>query len=396
MMTTAITSPQNNNTHQGPIILDLPTGNLGVHFSKTVPCEIARLDEESPIFESSLQCLGRLAFHLSIPDKLDIYGALDNETLENILSAYSDVPNRKLMFKNRGGDFNEELVTTTILPTGPINATFRCSRGIFAYRSRVLVKNAPTEMNFEFPAGNYVEKVIIPNQVILEGGLRTMARLIQTLDHFAEVPGRRIVFQKKIPRGGVITKICLPQGPVGIVFDAKLGLPIVSMVCQGSWADRLNIPLGHYVEKLIVPNKIAIERMGCDVFEQIFNHFSNVDNRTIVLNEVRNDIRNTGATLTISLPTGSLGVVFRSTGGYITVARVKDSSPLKETILVGYVVERFVIPGEFELVGLDEMDASTFTETIKQYCDVPYRILILKQRRKDVQINSASYTNELF
>lgn len=366
-----------------------------MQFSKTVPCEIRRIDEESPIFESGVQCLGRLAFYLSIPDKLDIYGPLDNVTLEKILTAYPNIPNRKLMFKKRGEVFKEGIVTTTILPTGPINATFRSSRGLFAYHNRILVKKTTaTEMNFEFPAGHYIEKVIIPDLVVIEGGIRTKSRLLQMLNHFAQVPNRKIVFQKKIPKGGVITKITLPVGPIGIVFDEKLGLPIISMVFHGSWAERLNIPNGYFVEKLIVPNKIAIERMHCDGFEQIFNHFSDIEGRMLVLQEVRNDIPNTGATVTISLPIGNLGVVFRCTSGYITVARVNASSPLKEIITVGYVVERFVIPGEFELVGLGTMTASTFTDTLRQFSNVPFRVLVLKQFKKQVQHN-ASYTNEL-
>lgn len=385
-----------SNVHamSAPIILDLPTGDIGVQFSNTVPTEIRQIDEESPIFESSVQCLGWLAFHLSIPDKLDIYGPLDNETVETILMTYRDIPNRKLMFKNRGSNFNKGIVTTTVLPTGPVNAAFRSSRGLFAYHNRILVQRTTNETNFEFPGGHYVEKVIIPEILVLEGGIRTTARLLQTLNHFSQVPGRKIVFQKKIPKGGVITKITLPIGPVGIVWGEKLGLPLVSMIFHGSWAERLSIPQGYFVEKLIVPNKIVIERMHCDGFEQIFNHFCDTEGRILVLQEIRNDIPNTGATVTISLPIGNLGVVFRCTGGFITVGRVNESSPLKEIITVGYVVERFVIPGEFELVGLGGMAASTFTDTLRKYSTVPYRILVLKQFKKEVEINNKSYTNE--
>ena len=229
----------------------------------------------------------------------------------------------------------------------------------------------------------------------LEGGVRTRDRLLQTLNHFSEVPGRRIVFEKGIPRGGVTTTITLSKSPVGVLFDNKLGLPIARMVLEDSWTKRLNIPCGHYVEKLIVPNKIAVERMECDSFEQLFNHFSDIEERIIVLQEIRNDIPNTGATVTVCLPTGSLGITFRSTGGYITVGKVSESSPMKATITVGYVVERFVVPGEFELLGLDKMDAVTFTETLKRFSAVPFRTLVLKQFRKDVRISSAEFEDIL-
>ena len=109
-----------------------------------------------------------------------MYGVLDHETLEKILRTYSNVPHRKIMFQKRGISIGTQgIVTATMLPTGPVKATFRRSRGLFAYRNRVLVKEAPSpELNFEFPQGNYVEKVIIPNLVTLEGGVRTRDRLL--------------------------------------------------------------------------------------------------------------------------------------------------------------------------------------------------------------------------
>merc|ERR1719491_2798543 len=128
--------------------LPLPAGYLGIHFSDTVPTEIRRIDDESPILDSTVQCLGRTAFHLSIPNKLDIDGALDNVTVETILTEYSDVPDRKLVFKNRDESFDQGVVTTTVLPTGPIDASFRSSRGIFRSRNRVYVEKAPPNMNF--------------------------------------------------------------------------------------------------------------------------------------------------------------------------------------------------------------------------------------------------------
>ena len=88
--------------HEPPIILDLPPGPHGLQFSKTIPTEIRRIDEQSPIFEPSLQRLGRLACYLSIPNILDIYGPLDNETVENILKKYPNVEHRKIMFQQRG------------------------------------------------------------------------------------------------------------------------------------------------------------------------------------------------------------------------------------------------------------------------------------------------------
>jgi len=183
-------------------VLILPTGDLGLHFSDTVPGEIVRADEESPIYESSVQFIGRIAFHVSIPNTIDICGAFDNMTLDTILTTYSNIPNRKLIFKNSSDSSNQGIVTTTVLPTGPVNASFRSSRGLIKSRTRIYVERSPPNMNFEFPVGHFVKKVIIPNRLELDGGIRTTKMLRQTLDRFADVEGRKIVFQKKNSRRG--------------------------------------------------------------------------------------------------------------------------------------------------------------------------------------------------
>jgi len=134
------------------------------------------------------------------------------------------------------------------------------------------MNNAP-KMNLEFPIGHYVEKVIVPNHLVLEGGVRTPERLLQTLDNFAMVPGRIIVFRTDIPKGGSVTKVTLPRGPTGLKFcsdvDDMSGLPIVSTVLEGSSAWHLNVPINHIVEKLIIPNKIMIERTELRFYRKI-------------------------------------------------------------------------------------------------------------------------------
>lgn len=156
---------------------------------------------------------------MSIPDKLDIYGALDNKTLEALLSAYSNIPNQKLIFINRDQSSNKGLVTSTVLRKGPVTAVFRMSKGFLSSRNRVLVSEVrKNNMTFEFPVGHYVQKVIIPNNLVLEGGIRSTARLHQTLDQFADVAGQKIVFQKIHPKGCIISNITLPKGRVGVIF----------------------------------------------------------------------------------------------------------------------------------------------------------------------------------
>jgi len=373
-------------------ILTLPAGHSGLHFSNTVPCEICRIDEDSPIFSSSLQLIGRVAFQLSIPNKVDIHGALDNETLEVVLKRYHNVPNRKIMFKNRQECSKQGLVTTTVLPEGSINkkASFQSSRGLFASLNRVYVENSWAKETFEYPVGQFVKKVIIPNHIVIENGIRTPKLLLQTLNHFSKIPGRKIVFQKEYPRGGTVTSITLPIGPTGLLFysdyDDKSSLPIVSTVLVGSSAWKLNVPVDHVVKKLIVPNEITIERMGCVTVEKVLNDYSEVDGRVVVLQEFHRNIPRVGATITITLPTGRLGVVLTSDRGTLWVSKVRANSQLLEKVPVGYYVESLIIPDKLELIGIEELrNAVYIQEKLNESSHVSHRILVLQQDKKDVK-----------
>jgi len=382
------------NEYGRPLTLALPPGYLGVHFSKTVPTEICRIDEESPLFDASLQFMGRLAFHLSIPNKIDIYGALDNVTLEAILTAYHNIPDRKLVFKNRGESSDRGIITTTVLPIGPIHATFRSTKGFFRSKDRVCVEQVSNTIlgssaNYEFPVGHFVQKVIIPNQLVLEGGIRSPEALYQTLSRYSDVPNRKIVFQKGIPGGGLVTKVTLPKGTHGILFYADFqaapGLPVVSAVVgYAKW--QQSIPVDHIVSKLIIPNVITMERMTSDGVEKTLNDFSEVADRILVLQEFHRDISKAGAKITITLPTGKLGLILKSYRDRIWVAKVKPDSQLVSRIPSGYFVESLVIPGELELIGKEEMGCATYlSQKLGEFSHVSNRVLVLKQYKKDVQ-----------
>jgi len=403
-----ITPSQQNENNKNHQILDLPMGDLGLHFSSTVPCEICRVDEDSPIFDESVQLMGRLAFRFSIPNKIDIRGELDNDTLEKILSVSSDIPNRKLLFKDRGEKFNKGLVTMSVLPTGPISASFMSSKGFFKSRNfknnKVFVhrtdevtvefpmnNDAPkTKMNLEFPIGHYVEKVIIPNHLVLEGGVRTPQRLIQTLDNFAMIPGRIMVFRTEIPKGGSVAKVTLPSGPTGINFcsdvDDKCELPLISTVLEGSSAWHLNVPINHIVEKVIIPNKIMIERTNCASVEKLLESYAGSKRRVLVLQEFRRDVLRAGSKITITLPPGELGLVFNSNDDALWIADVKPHSQLLHKIPSGYYIESLVIPGELELKGKKGLkNVFYLAKVLKEFSHLSNRILTLQQYKADIQ-----------
>jgi len=374
--------------------LPLATGYLGLHFSTSVPCELLRVDDKSPIRFETLEHVGRLAFHLSIPNKIDIDGSLDNETVESLLSEYPNVSDRKLMFKSKGDPIfisggSSRLVTTTVLPKGPIHASFKSSRGIIKSLNRIYVNSS--NMKFEFPIGHFMSKLIIPGQFEVEGGLQTPELLFETLNHFSDVPNRKIVFQKHFPRGGVRTKIVLPKGPTGLLFYSDFedtsGLPVVSTVLVGSSAWHHHIPVDHTITKVIIPNQITIERMRTHTVEQVIDDYPEVEGRIIVLQEFRRDISRAGATITLTLPTGVLGITLSSRpDDCLWIQRVKEGSPLLHKIPAGYCVDSLIIPGELEFIGIEELKSAPFVaQKLKEYSHICNRVLVLQQNKKDVR-----------
>lgn len=368
--------------------LALPPGHLGVHFSETLPCEIRCIDQESPIFDTSINLLGRLVFRLSIPDRIEIIGALDNVTIASILATYSDVPNRKLMFKEKVGKPNKDLVTTTVLPTGPISASFRSTTGLFQSRNRVFVERSGYS-NYAFPIGHFVKKVIIPNQFEIEDGIRTPNMLVQILNHFSDVHGRKIVFQKYIPQGGAKTKVTLPKGRMGLTFYSSKGTqkcPIVSAVLEGSPSWQRHVPVHHAIEKVIIPNEVSIERMRGNIVHGVLEHYSEIEDRVIVLQEFHRDVSRAGGEVMVTLPTGELGINFQTIEDHIIISKVRKNSPVLKKCPVGYYVESLVIPGELELIGRDELkNASFLSQILNEFSKEPHRIMILKHHKKDLQ-----------
>jgi hypothetical protein len=210
---------------------------------------------------------------------------MNEEILYDNCILFVHIPNRKLTFKGKNGIPDTNVVTTTVLPTGPILASFRCQNHIFPSNNRVLVTSSGSS-NFSFPVGHYVSKVIIPNQFVIEGGIRTPQRLLQMMNHFSDVQNRKIVFEKNIPQGGPRTIITLPKGAVGMtICPFKRDLPIVSNIFEGSTSCQRYVPVHHVIDKMIIPNEVTLERMDAKFVHRIWNYYSNIDDRIIFLRE---------------------------------------------------------------------------------------------------------------
>jgi len=370
-MTGVLDTSHQDKNDAAAAILALPPGRpLGLIFSDWMPCEINLIKEKSPIIEEGITCLGRGVYRFFIPNQVDIRGAITKEVLMDCLKMYVNVPNRMIEFKNKSDlqllQNHGGLITTTTLPTGPMKEVKFSNEGYFNNQyGKVVVSRVSPQKIAEFPLGHFVEKLIIPNQVILEG-LHKAKRLTQALNHFADVPGRTLIFQKRsidVPKIGTVTKIKLPVGPIGVIFDEDCRLPMVANILPGSPAVKLNIPMCHYVESLLIPNQITVHKMGCISFEQILNQFSNVTGRILFLQESYQDIPNIGATVKIVLKPGSinLDLEFEETQDCVLVSNVLQSSQYKYPIL-GFYVERLIIPDKTELVG---MDIATLLRTLQ-------------------------------
>jgi len=379
---TCFSPPVFDKDKQDAVILAMPTGSsLGLSFSNSLPCEINLIKENSPIIDEGIACLGRSVFRFSVPNTVDIRGSIKRDALIDCLKLYSNVPNRMIEFKTKGDQFLNQggLVTTTTLPTGPIDVKFKTSKGNLNNHGRVTVARVSPTKSHEYPLRHFVEKLIVPNRVVIEG-IHKRGRLLQALKHFSYVPGRTLVFQKRstdVPYVGIRTKINLPAGAIGVIFDEEYRLPVVADVLSNTSGDKLDIPMRYFIESLEIPDKITIHRMECISFEQVLNRFSRVADRILVLQKYDIDIPNLGATVKLFLQTGYSGVEFVDSNGWPTVSK---SSSCNYPI-IGFYVERLLIPGKIELMG---MDITTLSSTLEQYSDVSQRILVLKEFKKDI------------
>jgi len=364
----------------------IPPGPTGLHFSPTAPHVLQRIDADSLITEHSIQFIGRIAFRLLVPDKISIRGALDDVAIETILAGSEDIADRKLMFKDRGMVPDDNLVTATVLPTGPVYASFPETNGYIKSANRVFVERGAPKMNYEFPIGHFVQKIVIPHQFEYEGAIRTVDMLRDMLDKYKDVEGRKIVFHKELPRGGPVINVTLPTGPTGILFYADITdpseLPMISSILAPS---GLDIPIDYVVGKLIIPNEITMERMECAHFEEVLNKYSEVEGRTIVLHPSRKSIGTHGTKITLTLSSGSLGLVIKSFRDTFWVAKVKDESKWIRKVPAGYYLESLVIPGELELMGKDDMRNATYLSVkLKEYENIDDRIMVLQQNKEDI------------
>ena len=87
-----------------------------------------------------------------------------------------------------------------------------------------------------------MKKIIVPNQFESKDGIRTPQRIFQILALFGNIPGRKIVFSKNIPRGSIVTRSTLPQGHTYFDFEERedvIKLPVVHWVGLGMLGERI-------------------------------------------------------------------------------------------------------------------------------------------------------------
>lgn len=190
-----------------------------------------------------------------------------------------------------------------------------------------------------------------------------------------------------------MTKVMLPKGDTGLEFYSESAdtLPDISTVTAKSSALRLIIQPEHVLKKLIFPNYVTIDSFESLIVGKALKEFPKVEGRVMVLHDLHQGIYRAGRSVTITLPTGELGVLFfKSHRGDIWLEEVKRDSQIYRQCLVskliGYYVESLVIPGQLELIGKDELqNVNFFLEKLKESAHVLNRIIVFKQKRNEVR-----------
>lgn len=134
------------------------------------------------------------------------------------------------------------------------------------------------------------------------------------------------------------------------------------------------------------------------VVKKVLKKFANVEGCVIFLRESERDVPKAGGKVTITLPTGKLGMVFKSINNHIWLSGVKVDSPVQIKCPIGYYVESLVIPGEMELIGSDELNSAHFlSEKMREFSHLQDRILVLQEYKQDIQTRTCGtkYNHEI-
>jgi len=132
--------------------------------------------------------------------------------------------------------------------------------------------------------GHLLFRLSVPNKVDIQGQIDSTI-LENFLKMYSNTPNRILMFKKRSEPSneGLVTTITLPTGPfIGAKFQCSKTFfarqhrvkveKVTPQICE--------IPIGHFVEQVIVPNPILIENVNSMEKMQSLHRFSEVPGRT--------------------------------------------------------------------------------------------------------------------
>ena len=368
-----------------PGAIELPPGPLGVIFSGPNPTVLKTITATSAV-KDRLR-VGMVIERMIVVGQKEFVG-LGPIDLSKALKAYSGQEyTRCFVIQSLGGTRASQQPLAVPPPPvrAPVQSTQQGDPSIVAPPGAIQLPHGPLGIVFRGPnptvvkkigdtsavkglleVGDIVEKLIIVGEKEITGlAPIELSSVLKTYSgsQFTRclVITRNTAVAPKPKSSSVVApdgSITLPAGPLGVVFSGPT--PTIKKIGENSSVQGL-LQVGDVVEKLVVVGEKEMTEMTPTELSAALKSYSGAEyTRCLVIN--RGSVGTGGGPSIVApegsivLPPGKLGITFQ--GPPSRISKIAEGSSVQGLLKVGDVVERLVIVGEEEMVGLSPIALS--------------------------------------
>jgi hypothetical protein len=254
------------------------------------------------------------------------------------------------------------------VPTGKLGIAFKGSPPVV----KSVAEDSP--MFGKVKPGYVFEALYLDDGTVFEG--LSTHELVAVLNEYSDQEGRKMKLKMGLPDSVELT---LPQGNYGAAISDVGGKPTITRITSDSPLKAL-LRIGMVVHKVTLEDGCEMSGHKAQEIIQILEGDSTSTGRKLLLKNPSVELPPKEVVLckkkVIELPTGMLGVTFKSSD-YTYVSAIKPDSPMhSHGLRVGLAVDTLKFQDKTEFRGLDAMD---LTAALKHSSDAEGRIMILKR-----------------
>jgi hypothetical protein len=252
------------------------------------------------------------------------------------------------------------------LPVGKLGIVFKGSPPTVARLSD------ESPMIGKVKVGYICESLILADGTTFEN--LSTSELVATLNEFAEESGRKLKMKMGLPNSVEVT---LPEGDIGATIATVKDRPVITKIGAESTL-KAKLRIGLCVDKVTLDDGTVIVGHSTEEINEFLTDDTANPGRKLSLVAPTMGMSAKSLTLpkvkTVQLPSGSLGVAFKSKK-YTTILSMKADSPMRGLFRVGMVVDSVIMDDGTEFRGLDAKDLGS---ALKHSVEAEGRTMLLK------------------